>query len=217
VTDLPVTVEQWQAMPAPARKHAWRRWSAEQRERMYIELAASTPVFGIDYPTNYQDPADSPTALRVMALDVEAALGTRGPSLLPTGGVNRPEASALMTAGAWMPVLSAYPGTLRNGMGWWSTDAQFVPNKSGLHILNGRIQADTATAASEFSVGMTSAGPTDGGVILDRPVGANQSSIFNFTWVLNLAAGGRIGLRVMSTVQRRHSLVAWSLTYLGGF
>jgi len=212
-----VTVEQWQAMPAPARRQAWQRWTAEQRERMHIELAASTPVFGIDYPSNYNDPADSPTAMRVMALDVEAALATRAASLLPSGAVSRPEASALMTAGDWMPVLSAYPGTLRNGMGWWGTDAQFVPNKSGLHILNGRIQADSAATASEFSIGMTSAGPTDGGVILDQPVAANQNTIFNFTWVLNLAAGGRCGLRVLSTVQRRHSLVAWGLTYLGGF
>jgi len=203
-------------MPVPARRSAWQRWSAEQRERVYIELAASTPIFGIDYPSNYQDPADSPTAMRVMALDVEAALSTRAAALLPWGGVNRPEDSALMTAGDWIPVLSPTP-PLRNGMGWWANDAQFVPNKSGLHILNGRLQANSATAASEFSIGLTTAGPTDGGVILDQPVAANQNTIFNFTWVANLAAGGRVGLRVMSTVQRRHSLVAWSLTYLGGY
>lgn len=35
---------------------------------------ASTPVFGLPYPDDYQQPADSPNALHALALAVESAL-----------------------------------------------------------------------------------------------------------------------------------------------
>lgn len=184
-------------------------------------MTAFTPGYALPYPNDYNAPADSPSSLEDLAVATEAALNGKLAIPLPYGQVIRSAAGALMTAGVWQPVLSPYPsgadGVLRNGMGWWGTDAQFQPAKAGLHLLTGRIQADSAASASEFSVGLTSAGPTDAGVILDAPVMANQNTIVNFHWVSNLAAGARLGLRVLSTVDRRHSLVSWSLTYLGGY
>lgn len=71
----PMTVEEWAPLTPAQKRQLWRLWTTEQRLAMYGQLAATTPGFALPYPDDYNDPADSPTAFRELALATDTALG----------------------------------------------------------------------------------------------------------------------------------------------
>ena len=68
-----ITVDQWRALPPERRRAVWDGLDQVQRYDLYGLLAATTPGWGLPYPDDYQDPADSPTALHALAVATEAA------------------------------------------------------------------------------------------------------------------------------------------------
>ncbi len=73
----PMTLEEWSALAREARRQQWTRWTTEERQQMYVELlAAYTPEFDLPYPSDYNDPSDSPLVLRELAVATDLALGT---------------------------------------------------------------------------------------------------------------------------------------------
>lgn len=77
--DAPMTPDQWRALTPSQRRTAWQRWSTAERSAMYEQFAATTPDFSLPYPNDYNDPADSPTAFRELAVATEAALNLMVP------------------------------------------------------------------------------------------------------------------------------------------
>lgn len=65
----------WQRLNKQQRAEAWQHMSGEERQDLWISLAAFTPGYNLPYPDNYQDPADSPLALRNLATATDTALG----------------------------------------------------------------------------------------------------------------------------------------------
>ena len=69
-----MNLSDWWALTPPERARAWQNMSPEQRQELWISLAAFTPAYDLPYPDNYAAPADSPLAFRELALATDAAL-----------------------------------------------------------------------------------------------------------------------------------------------
>lgn len=71
-----MTVEEFRSLSGPQRRDYWGRLTVDERRELWGQLAAQTPRWGLDYPEDYNDPADTPTVMRALALDTDAALST---------------------------------------------------------------------------------------------------------------------------------------------
>jgi len=72
-----LTLAAFRAMTKQERVTAWRRLTVAQRRNLWQQFAATTPDYALPYPDDYNDPADTPTVLRELALATEAAINTR--------------------------------------------------------------------------------------------------------------------------------------------
>lgn len=69
-----MTLSEWRKLPARERALAWQNMTPDQRQELWINLAATTPGYALPYPTDYNDPSDSPLAFRELAIATDNAL-----------------------------------------------------------------------------------------------------------------------------------------------
>jgi len=74
------TRSEWSALPKRDRLRLWQHLTPDQRDALFRQIRDNTPIHSLPYPSDYQDPADSPTALRQLAQATEAAIETRAPA-----------------------------------------------------------------------------------------------------------------------------------------
>lgn len=74
--NAPIAIDVWRLMTRAQRASAWQHWSDAERALMYEQFAATTPGWGLPYPSDYNDPADSPNTFRALAEAVDADLTT---------------------------------------------------------------------------------------------------------------------------------------------
>lgn len=70
----------WNALTKPEKRAYIRGLTPSQRLNLYVDLLASTtPGDNLPYPSDYNDPADSPSAFRALAEATQTALDVRMP------------------------------------------------------------------------------------------------------------------------------------------
>lgn len=119
----PMTLDQWMTLSKASRLAVWSGWTIEQRREMADLFIAQTPKWHLRYPDDYNQPADSPVAIGMLATDVDNALTTLSTRALPHRGWTRstdtPLTADALRNVAFDAVVPSPPGTSH---AWESSD-----------------------------------------------------------------------------------------------
>lgn len=185
-------------------------------------MTATTPNWGLRYPNDYNQPADSPNAFQQLAMDTDGALGAAVTSsfVVAWSGYERNEDVALTADAQWKALFTAavwrFPGTIP------AVSADTSAGYSVLTIIEpGMYQVDTefsvlhATIGTKktFQMGMTRTGTHAGEhtiAIGNEQITPTWPHRLKWNSVMDFAAGDRfhVFLRPVGS-----TATGWSMTY----